>query len=92
MVQREIEKKGIPTVSPSVALDVTRHSKPPRAMFLPFMMGHLFGVPHHKQLQRLVLSSLLERLADAQASGDIHFFEYTWAQARKEAKQLNLPK
>ena len=47
-------------MSPSVALDVTEHAKPPRAMFLPFMMGHLFGVPHHAELQKRILLELLE--------------------------------
>lgn len=55
---------------------------------MPFMMGHLFGVPHHIELQRKVLLTLLDRITAAQQSGDIFFFDYTWAQARKEAKQL----
>ena len=92
MVQREIERLGIPTVSPTVALDVTQHAKPPRALFLPFMMGHLFGVPHHRQLQRQVLEALFQHLISADQSGDISFFDYTWAQARKEAKKLGLKK
>jgi len=59
-------------------------------MFLPFMMGHLFGVPHHKQLHRQILLALLERIEAAESSGDISFFDYTWARARKEAKELGL--
>jgi len=59
LVQRAIEKRGIPTVSISVALDVTEHIKPPRTVFLPFMMGHLFGVPHHKELQRKIILAAL---------------------------------
>jgi len=31
---------------------------------------------------------LLDRITTAQQSGDVFFFDYTWAQARKEAKQL----
>jgi len=54
-VQRAIEKRGIPTVSLSVSLDVSRHIKPPRAVFLPFMMGHLFGVPVHKELEKQII-------------------------------------
>jgi len=61
-------------------------------MFLPFMMGHLFGVPHHKKLQREILLSLLERIMKAEQSGDISFFDYTWAQARKEAKAFGIKK
>ncbi|MEM7782380.1 MAG: hypothetical protein AAF939_17300 [Planctomycetota bacterium] len=89
MVQREIESRGIATVSPSVALDVTQHALPPRAMFLPFMMGHLFGVPFHIELQRRILMELLEMGLKCGESGEIRMFDYTWAQARKEGKRLS---
>ena len=56
------------------------------------MMGHLFGVPHHRQLQRQVVEALFQHLISADQSGDISFFDYTWAQARKEAKKLGLKK
>jgi hypothetical protein len=29
---------------------VTEHIKPPRTVFLPFRMGHHFGVPFHGEL------------------------------------------
>jgi len=87
-VQRAIEKKGIPTVSMTVALDVTEHCKPPRAVFLPFMMGHHFGVPFHRQLQRRIILAALDHLSEAKRSGDIHFFPMTWAQARQEGKRF----
>ncbi len=87
-MQRAIEKRGIPTVSLSVALDVTEHIKPPRAVFLPFMMGHLFGVPFHKSLQREIILTALSRIEDARQSGDVYFFPKTWAQARKEGKEI----
>ncbi|MEO7672956.1 MAG: hypothetical protein ABIU09_02635 [Pyrinomonadaceae bacterium] len=87
-MQRAIEKRGIPTVSLSVALDVTQHVKPPRAVFLPFMMGHLFGVPFHKTLQREIILTALSRLEKSSESGDVYFFPMTWAQARKEGKGI----
>ena len=60
-------------------------------MFLPFMMGHHFGVPHHVELQKRVLVELLEHLVNAASSGEVKRFEYTWAQARKEGKALANP-
>lgn len=86
-MQRAVEKRGIPTVSLSVALDVTEHIKPPRAVFLPFMMGHLFGVPFHESLQREIITTALSRIEKAEASGDVYFFPKTWAQARSEGKE-----
>lgn len=87
-MQRAVEKRGISTVSLSVALDVTEHIKPPRAVFLPFMTGHLFGVPFHGELQREIVLTALNRLTEAAQSGDIYFFPKTWAQARKEGKEI----
>ena len=87
-MQRAIEIRGIPTVSLSVSLDVTRQIKPPRAMFLPFMMGHHFGVPFHVELQKRIIREALGRIEVAETSGDIHHFPMTWATARKEGKEI----
>ena len=83
-MQRAIERRGIPTVSISVALDVTEQAKPPRAVFVPFMMGHHFGVPYHRALQRRILLKALEHLGKAEQSGAVQLLPITWAQARKE--------
>ncbi len=87
-MQRAIEQRGIPTVSISVARDVTEHCKPPRAVFVPFMMGHHFGVPFHTELQRRIIRVALSRLTDAKASGDIYDLRLKWAQARREGAEL----
>ncbi len=68
----------------TVARDVTTHLKPPRAVFVPFMMGHHFGVPFHRDLQRRVILEALARLTRAEQSGEIHDIPVTWAQARRE--------
>ncbi len=83
-MQRAIERRGIPTVSVTVARDVTEHLKPPRAVFLPFMMGHHFGVPFHRDLQRRIILEALDRLTQAEQSGEIYTIPVTWAQARRE--------
>lgn len=83
-MQRAIERRGIPTVSITVARDVTEHVKPPRAVFVPFMMGHHFGVPFHRELQRQIILAALGRLTMAERSGDTHALPVTWAQARRE--------
>ncbi|MBA3346109.1 MAG: hypothetical protein H0T44_12590 [Gemmatimonadales bacterium] len=87
-MQRAVERRGIPTVSPSVARDVTEHAKPPRAVFLPFMMGHHFGVPFHRELQRRIILECLDHLVHARESGEIRALPITWAQARKEGVEL----
>ena len=87
-MQRAIESKGIPTVSVTVARDITERAKPPRAVFLPFMMGHHFGVPFHSRLQRRIILEALDRLERAERSGDIHDAAITWAQARREGIEI----
>ncbi len=57
-------------------------------MFLPFMMGHHFGVPFHQELQKKIIRTALSRITDAKKSGDIHFFPMTWAEARLEGREI----
>ncbi|MEP6912640.1 MAG: hypothetical protein ABI923_07790 [bacterium] len=83
-MQRAIERRSIPTVSLTVALDVTERSRPPRAVFVPFMMGHHFGVPFHRELQRQIICEALDHLVKAQQSGEVRRVPVTWAQARRE--------
>ena len=71
-------------MSISVARDVTEHVKPPRAVFVPFRMGHHFGVPFHRELQRRIILEALELLQTATESGTIRDLPITWAQARRE--------
>jgi hypothetical protein len=75
-------------VSVSVARDVTEHVKPPRAVFMPFRMGHHFGVPFHRDIQRRVITEALGLLTTATESGTILDLPVTWAQVRREGMTL----
>ncbi len=87
-MQRAVEQRGIPTVSISVALDVTKQAKPPRAVFVPFMMGHHFGVPFHRELQRRIITEALTHLVEAERSGEVRRMAVTWAEARREGIEI----
>jgi hypothetical protein len=52
------------------------------------MMGHHFGVPGHRQLQRRIIIAALEHVVTAKQSGEIARLPITWVQARKEGKQI----
>jgi hypothetical protein len=78
----------VPTVSITVAKDVTEKIKAPRAIFLPWPMGHHFGAPFHSGLQRRVLLEALNLLETAQVSGTIRDVPIRWADVRREAKTL----
>lgn len=88
LIQRAIEAKGIPTVSVTVARDVSEMVKVPRAVFLPWPMGHHFGVPFHSALQRRVIMESLQVLQTAETSGTIITLPIKWADVRREAKTL----
>jgi len=75
-------------VSVSVARDVTEHVKPPRAVFVPFRMGHHFGVPFHRDLQRRIITEALGLLTTATESGTIIDLPLTWAAVRREGIAL----
>ena len=52
------------------------------------MMGHHFGVPFHKQLQRRIILEALDFLMTAQKSGEVKMLPLKWAQARREAIEI----
>jgi hypothetical protein len=67
---------------------VTERIKAPRAIFLPWPMGHHFGVPFDRDLQRRVLLEALNLLETAQISGTIRDVPVRWADVRRQAKML----
>ena len=71
-----------------MSLDVTQRLTPPRAVFVPFRMGHHFGVPGHRELQRRILLEMLELIYSGERSGVIRQPEITWAEARREGIQI----
>ena len=71
-----------------MARDVTEHVKPPRAVFVPFRMGHHFGVPFHVQLQRRIILEALDLLGSATASGEIRDLCLRWTDARREGRAI----
>jgi hypothetical protein len=75
-------------VSVTVARDVTEHVKPPRAVFVPFRMGHHFGVPHHAQVQRQIIDSALELVTTATDSGTIVELPLRWADVRRQGVEI----
>jgi hypothetical protein len=54
-----IEREGVPTVQISLIREQTAAIKPPRALWVPFMLGRPFGAPNEPAFQRRVLLSLL---------------------------------
>lgn len=62
--------------------------KAPRALFMPWPMGHHFGVPFNTALQRRVILEALQLLQTAEVSGTIATLPLKWADIRRQAKTL----
>ncbi|MPZ42203.1 MAG: hypothetical protein GEV05_02135 [Betaproteobacteria bacterium] len=54
-----LERKGVPTAQVSLIREQTAAIGPPRALWVPFMLGRPFGVPNDPAFQRRVLLRLL---------------------------------
>ena len=62
LIAAEIERCGIATVVVSLLREVTKITKPPRALFVPFPLGFPLGAPRDKELQQRVITAALRLL------------------------------
>jgi hypothetical protein len=54
-----IERAGVPTAQISLIREQTAAIQPPRALWVPFMLGRPFGAPNEPDFQRKVLRAFL---------------------------------
>jgi hypothetical protein len=71
LIQREIEKQGIPTISVTFSLEIAKKVKPPRAVHFGFPLGHPFGFPNQKFLRKRLLHVLLEKVKTMDTPGTV---------------------
>jgi hypothetical protein len=57
-----IEREGVPTTQISLIREQTAAIRPPRALWVPFMLGRPFGAPGEPHFQRSVLRAALALL------------------------------
>lgn len=62
LVQSLIEKSGIPTVSISLLVEITRRVQPPRVLAVDRPLGYPLGRPNDPQLQKRILRASFELL------------------------------
>jgi len=75
-------------VSITVAKDVTAAIKAPRAVFVPWPMGHHFGAPFHADIQRRVILTALDAVQTIEQSGTILELSIPWAEVRRQSKAV----
>lgn len=79
LIAREIEARGIPTISMSSAYSITASVNPPRAVYLDFPLGHTAGKPNDKVVQRRIMIDTLSALDSIQVPGTIRELDYEWS-------------
>ncbi|MGH7907212.1 MAG: hypothetical protein ACREP6_11345 [Candidatus Binataceae bacterium] len=73
-----VEKAGIPTLTMTSALDITRAVKPPRAVFVNFPLGHETGKRDDPQSQRAIIRDALKAFETIEQPGTIIELPYVW--------------
>ena len=68
LVARELERRGVATVSLVLLHAVLRGEPPPRALWVPFLHGYALGPPADPAPQRKVVAAALDLLADDRVS------------------------
>ena len=64
LIQAEIERHGIPTVSISLLNEVTNMIRPPRALVVPYKLGFPLGEPNNPELQYGIIAEALKLLRE----------------------------
>ena len=78
LIARAIERAGIPTVSISIAKDLTESVGVPRAVFVKWPLGHPLGERDNAPQQRTMIFDALKLLTTATAPGVIVEPGYRW--------------
>ena len=77
LIQSVIEQAGIPTVSITSLLEVTRKVRPPRALFVDTPLGYPLGKPDNPDLQIQIIEAALSLLEQTPVSPLIEQFPAT---------------
>lgn len=90
LIQREIEKAGIPSIGVSIIREYSEKVKPPRTVFLKWPFGHPLGEPFNIAQQRVVLAETLRALYAIQDPGTIIDLPYRWRRGKYEDIDINV--
>lgn len=86
LLQREIERAGISTVSISNNPDQTERLCAPRAAFIQYPFGRLLGDVGDREGQRAVCDDLVDLLQTAEGPNTYRHLPYVWRQPPGETK------
>ena len=73
-----MEREGLATVSVSIVREITAELAPPRAVFVPWPLGHPFGRAGNIEQQRAVLYDMIGLLESAGEPGALIERDHPW--------------
>lgn len=74
-----MEADGIPTLSMTSALSITRSVNPPRAAFLDYPLGRTAGKPLDSGLQQEVVAAALAAFEELATPGSVKMLPFRWS-------------
>ena len=80
LVARELEHRGIPTLSLTSAWSITRAVGAPRAAFVDYPLGHTAGKPDDPAEQDALVASALRLFETLEAPGEIVPLPFVWSE------------
>lgn len=78
LIQKEVEKANIATISITHLPDLTEKVNAPRALHLRFPLGRSFGAAGRKDLQRKIVMDMLTKLNEFNEAEKIIKLPYRW--------------
>lgn len=88
LIQRAIEREGIPTVGVSIARRFTEEVRPPRSVFVKWPMGHPLGEPGRVETQTAVIGAAFKLLVSATEPGIIVDLPFRWRRYEDLKKEV----
>jgi len=79
LIAREIEGRGIPTLSMSSALSITAAANPPRAVYLDYPLGHTAGKVNDADNQMAIMRATLAAFSQISEPGSIKKLPFRWS-------------
>ena len=86
LVQREIERSGVPTIGVSIVRSYSEKVKPPRTVFLKWPFGHPLGEPGRRAQHRAVLGKAFDAFAEIEEPGTIVDLPFRWRREKYEGE------
>lgn len=78
LIQNAIEESGISTISLTAHPHITKMVGAPRAVYMRFPQGNLFGQPFDPEQQRSILRTALEAVGSIERTGTILEYPGRW--------------